>query len=71
MGARLVGVIGPRRDQDGRRWTVGAVNARDLKRDGRAYVKGAYRKSDVTLRIEVKGGVGEINLERSDSSPVV
>jgi hypothetical protein len=27
------------------------------------YVNDAYGESDVTLRVDVKGGVGEINLE--------
>jgi predicted membrane protein len=65
---RLPRDVGVRVEPEGR---IGAVNARDLRRDGRVYVNDAYRKSDVTLRIDVKGGVGETHLELSDTSPVV
>ncbi|MFQ5816391.1 MAG: toast rack family protein [Terriglobia bacterium] len=42
---------------------IGGINATGLKRDGSAYVNDAYGESDVTLRIDIKGGVGQINLE--------
>ncbi len=41
---------------------IGTVNARGLSRDGDAYVNDAYGKSAVTLRLNIEGGVGEINL---------
>lgn len=50
---------------------IGAINAHDLKKDGGAYVNEAFGKSDVTLNVDVKGGVGEINLELGDAPPVV
>lgn len=42
---------------------IGKVNAEGLKRMGDSYVNAAYGESDVTLSIEVKGGLGEINLK--------
>jgi hypothetical protein len=42
---------------------IGGVNASGLTRDGDDYVNDAYGESDVTLRIDIRGGVGEINLE--------
>jgi hypothetical protein len=42
---------------------LGRINAGGLRREGEAYVNDAYGDSDVTLEVEVQGGVGEINLE--------
>jgi hypothetical protein len=42
---------------------IGGIYAHGLDRRGRAYVNDAYGKSDVTVRVNVKGGIGEINLE--------
>jgi hypothetical protein len=42
---------------------LGKINAEGLKREGDSYVNDAYGESDVTLSVDVKGGVGEINLE--------
>jgi hypothetical protein len=42
---------------------LGKVNAEGLKRVGNSYVNGAYGESDVTLNVDVQGGVGQINLE--------
>jgi hypothetical protein len=42
---------------------LGKINAEGLKRVGDSYVNDAYGESDVTLSVEVQGGVGEINLE--------
>ena len=42
---------------------IGKINAEGLKRVGDSYVNNAYGESDVTLSVDVKGGVGEINLE--------
>lgn len=50
---------------------LGAINASGFSKDGDAYVNDAYGKSPVTLRIEVEGGVGEINLEMGGSSGTV
>jgi len=48
---------------------LGAINASGFSKDGDAYVNAAYGKSPVSLRIEVEGGVGEINLELGGTSP--
>jgi hypothetical protein len=48
---------------------LGAINASDFQRQGDAYVNDQYGKSPVTLRIEVEGGVGEINLELGGEPP--
>jgi hypothetical protein len=50
---------------------IGAINAHDLRKEGDAYVNDAYRKSPVTLRVDVEGGVGEINLELGEAPGVV
>jgi hypothetical protein len=42
---------------------LGKINAEGLKRVGDAYVNDAYGESDVTLNVNVQGGVGEINLK--------
>ena len=42
---------------------LGKINAKGLKRVGDSYVNDAYGESDVTLDVDVQGGVGEINLE--------
>lgn len=42
------------------------INARDLNRDGNAYVNDAYGESGTTLRIDIDAGIGEINLEVGD-----
>ena len=42
---------------------LGRVNAEGLQREGKSYVNHAYNDSDATLRVEVTGGVGQINLE--------
>jgi len=42
---------------------LGRVNAEGLRKEGDAYVNDAYGDSDATLRVEVTGGVGQINLE--------
>ncbi len=40
-----------------------AIDARGLQKDGNTYTNDAYGESDVTLRIEIEGGVGDIRLE--------
>ena len=42
---------------------LGRINAEGLSRQGEAYVNDAYGNSDVTLQVEVSGGVGQINLK--------
>ena len=42
---------------------LGKINAKGLKKVGGAYVNDAYGESDVNLSVDVKGGVGEINLK--------
>jgi hypothetical protein len=42
---------------------LGTINAEGLKKVGDSYVNDAYGESDVNLSVDVKGGVGEINLE--------
>lgn len=42
---------------------VGRVNASNLNRDEDTYTNDAYGVSEVTLRIDIDGGVGSINLD--------
>ena len=42
---------------------LGKINAEGLQREGESYVNDAYGDSDVTLEVDVQGGVGQINLE--------
>jgi hypothetical protein len=42
---------------------LGKINAEGLKRVGDSYVNDAYGESNVNLSVDVKGGVGDINLE--------
>jgi hypothetical protein len=42
---------------------IGKINAQGLQREGDSYVNDAYGDSDVTLEVDVQGGVGQINLE--------
>lgn len=42
---------------------LGKINAEGLQREGDSYVNDAYGDSDVSLEVDVQGGVGEINLE--------
>jgi hypothetical protein len=39
------------------------INAKGFRREGDSYVNEAYGDSEVTLNVEVQGGVGEINLK--------
>jgi hypothetical protein len=41
---------------------LGRVNAEGLRKEGEAFVNGAYGDSDTTLEVDVSGGVGQINL---------
>ena len=42
---------------------LGGINANGLKKVGGSYVNEAYGESDTNLSVDVKGGVGEINLK--------
>lgn len=41
---------------------IGEVSVQGLRRDGDRWVNGQYGKSPVTIRLDVKGGIGQINL---------
>jgi hypothetical protein len=43
---------------------LGRINADGLRKEGEAYVNDAYGDSDVTLKVDVSGGVGRINLQQ-------
>jgi len=42
---------------------LGKINAEGLKKVGDSYVNAAYGESEVNLSVDVKGGVGQINLK--------
>ena len=42
---------------------LGTINAKGLQTVGDSYVNDAYGESDVNLSVDVKGGVGQINLK--------
>jgi N-terminal domain of toast_rack, DUF2154/Domain of unknown function (DUF5668) len=42
---------------------IGSIETDGLKRDGDAYVNGAYGKSPTSIAIEIHGGIGEIGLQ--------
>ncbi len=42
---------------------LGRINAEGLRKAGEAYVNDVYGDSDATLKVNVTGGVGQINLE--------
>ena len=42
---------------------LGKINAEGLQREGDSYVNDAYGSSNVTVDVDVQGGVGEINLK--------
>ncbi len=52
--------VGVRARADG---GLGKINAEGLQKVGDSYVNDAYGDSDVTLDVEVQGGVRQINLE--------
>lgn len=41
---------------------IGSINAGGLKRDGNEYSNDLYGKSPVTVRLDISGGVGNIEL---------
>jgi hypothetical protein len=42
---------------------IAAIDTRGLQKDGNTYTNDAYGESEVTLRIEIEGGIGDIRLE--------
>jgi hypothetical protein len=42
---------------------LGKIHAEGLKKVGDSYVNAAYGEADVTLDVDVRGGIGQINLE--------
>jgi hypothetical protein len=42
---------------------IAAIDTRGLQKDDSTYTNDAYSESEVTLRIEIEGGVGDIRLE--------
>ena len=44
------------------RGAIGEIRADGFTRSGHNYTNGAYGKTPVTLRVDVEGGIGEINL---------
>jgi len=48
---------------------IGSINSGGLKRDGDEYVNDMYGKSPVTLRLDVSGGVGNIDLRPTPTAP--
>jgi hypothetical protein len=42
---------------------LGDVDASGLTRDGSAWVNEAYDESDVTLRVNIQAGIGQVNLD--------
>ena len=50
---------------------LGEVRHGELRKHNGAYVNEAYGKSPVTLRVSVESGIGEVNLELAEASPVI
>jgi hypothetical protein len=42
---------------------IGGIDSSGLSKDGDTYTNDAYGESDVTLRIDIAGGIGQINLD--------
>jgi hypothetical protein len=55
--------VGVRVDVEG---GISDIDTRGLNRDGDDYVNDAYGESEVTLRIEIDAGIGQIDLEVVD-----
>jgi hypothetical protein len=65
---RLPRAVGVRVEASG---GLGTIRAPGFNKEGGSYVNDAYGKTPVTLRVEVHGGVGEINLELAGTPPTV
>ncbi len=50
---------------------IGEIRADELTKQGDTYVNEAHGKSPITLKIDVSGGVGEIDLQLASGPPVV
>lgn len=50
---------------------LGQISAGDFKKSGDAYVNDAFGKSPVTLRVNVSGGIGGIDLRLDGGPPAV
>jgi hypothetical protein len=59
ISLRLPRDVGVRVDVDA---GIGAIEAPGLKKDGDVYTNDAYGVSEVTLQIDLKAGIGQINL---------
>jgi hypothetical protein len=44
------------------------IDTTGLKRDGDVYTNAAYGVSDVTMRVDLKGGIGKINLDVEETA---
>jgi hypothetical protein len=42
---------------------LGKINAEGLRREDNSYVNDVYGDSEITLDVDIQGGVGEITLE--------
>lgn len=60
LSLRLPADVGVRIDAE---TGIGNISASGLTRDDNIYTNDAYDASDVALRIDINGGVGEINLD--------
>jgi hypothetical protein len=65
---RLPSDVGVRASAQG---GIGAIHVHGLTKDGDAYINEAYGKSPITVKVQVEGGVGEINLELAEAPPSV
>lgn len=50
---------------------IGEIHAAEFRKQGNTYVNESFGKSPITLRIDVSGGVGEIDLQLASGPPVV
>ena len=41
---------------------IGEINVRGMRKDGGRWVTEAYGKAKTTIRLNVKGGIGQINI---------
>jgi hypothetical protein len=62
---RLPGDVGARVEVD---TGIGSVDASGMTKDGNVYTNTAYGTSEVTLRVDLKAGVGQITLDVEEAS---
>jgi hypothetical protein len=65
---RLPSEVGVRASAQG---GIGAIHVHGLRREGAVYVNEVYGKTPIRVEVDVKGGVGEINLEVGEAPPTV